>query len=96
MPFDRLGEHTASYKRSVSTTWEWRKVKIEPAARPRSKQPAQPATGLARGLRRPAHFRIKYRGGSEAWWELSDGRYTIRIPGHICLHDALMRFYELP
>jgi hypothetical protein len=93
--------HTASGKnvRSVSTTWTWKKVKIEPAARPRSKQPPQAASGSRRAKRpcvdgasldRRVHtIQVKYRGGPEAHWYIGWVGDSVYLPGHLSLHDAL-------
>jgi hypothetical protein len=85
-----------SYTRSVSTTWEWRKVKIQPAARPTGKSALgrRQATVAPSFDRRYRTVQVKYRGGPEAWWELATCGYSVRIPGHICLHDALSFLLE--
>lgn len=75
--------------RSASTRWEWRKVKIEPAARPRPAQPAKPSAVKPRSPREPLTVQVVYRGGSEAWWEIRTGLGRFRFPGHLCLHDVL-------
>ena len=37
---------------------------------------------------------VRYRGGSEAWWELrARGRYW-RFPGSMALHDCLSIIYD--
>lgn len=79
--------------RSVSTTWEWRLVKIERAAGPEGSARRRRSTGIAepRDWRRRQTLQVKYRGGAEAWWEFSMVGTTVRIPGHICLHDAMAR-----
>jgi len=79
--------------RSVSTTWEWRLVKIERAAGPegtarRSRSAHDP---VERDWRRRQTLQVKYRGGPEAWWEFTMPGATVRVPGHLCLHDAMSR-----
>lgn len=85
-----------SYKRSISTTWEWRKVKITPAARPSNG--ARRRRSAERGApcfdRRVRHIQVKWRGGVEAHWALNDGRGWMYVPGHVCLHDALAELLE--
>jgi len=82
-----------SYKRSVSTTWEWRKVKIERAAGPdresavSGRRRRQGAAALDRRVRT---VQVKWRGGSEAWFALNDGRGWIHVPGHRCLYDVML------
>lgn len=34
---------------------------------------------------------LRYRGGSEAWWEIKARGQTYRVPGVLCLQD-IMRF----
>lgn len=75
--------------RTASTRWEWRKLKIEPAARPRSKSRAAGPSAEPRNPRKPLTVQLVYRGGAEAWWEIRDGRGKFRFPGWVCLHDAL-------
>lgn len=77
---------------STSTTWRAEVDKIgRPPARAKQNGPKAP---LFRSLRRRdarevLTIRVRYRGGSEAWW-LIEGRGTRQaFPGHMCLHDVL-------
>lgn len=86
-----------SYIRSVSTTWEWRMVKIERAAGPESDSARRARKALPVGAataRRTTTVSIRYRGGPEAWWELSSCGRRLRLPGHTSLHDALTWWVE--
>jgi hypothetical protein len=40
-----------------------------------------------RDWRRPIWITLKYRGGSEAWWEITFRGETRRYPGHLSLHE---------
>jgi hypothetical protein len=76
-----------------STTWEWRRVKIE---RPAGGQVAAPkASARPSPLRKPKTLTVKFRGGDEAWWEIRCGDRTIRRPGVTALHDVLKDVYGL-
>lgn len=33
---------------------------------------------------------VRYRGGPECWWEIKARGETVRLPGYVHLHDALM------
>ncbi len=83
-----------------STRYEWRRVKIEPAARPhraqRERSELDVAVGTARRARRGlpksrTGVLVTWRGGPECWWELSYAGRTVRVTGFVALHDA-MRF----
>ena len=84
----------------ASTPYEWRRVKIEPAARPQGTARAKRARSQARAPlperahvlpRRRLGIQVTYRGGAEVWWELSYAGRTVRLNGFVALHDA-MRF----
>lgn len=79
-------------KRTPSTTWGWRKVKISPAPPGRRGQPPEgrhPALGCTRDPRKPLSVTIVYRGGAEAWWELRARGIVLRRPGHVALDEVL-------
>lgn len=84
-----------TYTCSPSTKWEYRKVKIPGPPEPLAAQ------GRRSRLRVPLPFRnprkmltigVSYRGGAEAWWQLEARGRVVRVPGHVCLHDALTLF----
>jgi len=84
----------------ASTRYEWRRVKIEPAARPKGaarakRAPSAPAERSERATARLPKRRLgvvaTHRGGPECWWELSYAGRTVRVCGFVALHDA-MRF----
>lgn len=80
-----------------STTWGWRKVKItEPPA-----GPTENGGGAASLRNRPRmdrrqwlSIKVRYRGGSEAWWWIKARGVEIKRPGHLALHDVLSEIYE--
>lgn len=81
----------------------WKKVKIEPAARPKTTARAKraPLDSNAGGKRQPkplprrtTGLLVKYRGGPEGWWELSYAGKTVRVQGYICIHDAMRLLFE--
>ena len=84
--------------RSVSTTWEWRLCKIERAAGPGGpvRQSRSDSSQPPRDWRRRQTVQVKYRGGAEAWWEFTMPGRTLRLPGHLSLHDAMARLLEQP
>jgi hypothetical protein len=82
-----------------STTWAWRKVKINP--HPQGTGPQAPLAVLA-GRRRQSIrsgvviLEVSYRGGAEdAWMGRLDGGRWWRLPGWLCLTDALTRLGEV-
>lgn len=81
---------------SPSTTWAWRKVKIAPAPKaPREQRPKGPSKPLASvwNGRETLTISVRYRGGAECWYELKSRGQTVRIPGHVALHDVMGRIY---
>ena len=87
-----MSSNSDANKRTPSTTFEWRKVKISraPQASTDSRPKGVPAALRARrDPRRPLTVTIVYRGGAEAWWELRARGMVVRRPGHVSLHDAL-------
>lgn len=77
-------------ERTPSTTWAWRRVKIAPA--PQAESDAERSESALGSLlpwprRRPLTLTLRYRGGSEAWYEIRVRGRTIRRPGHVALHD---------
>lgn len=87
-----MARQEASYRRSPSTTWEWRKVKIQG---PRPTQHLSATSGARstyvprRDARKPLCVEIRYSGSAEAWWVVKGRGHTWRFPGHWCLDDVL-------
>jgi len=88
-----------------STTYEWKKVKIQPPARAqgtaRAKRARQTATADSpprqqTALRSPKTVQVKLRGGAEMWWEITWGGTTKRFPGYVQLDDALLCVFQHP
>lgn len=79
-------------KRSGSTTYEWRKVKVRGGA-PEGPS-AQPSTKGFHGLSRrngstALTLTIVHRGGAESWWLVkARGRHRA-FPGHWALDDVM-------
>lgn len=81
-----------SNKRTPSTTYEWRKVKISraPQASIDSGRNGLHSSQLAqRDPRKPLQVTIVHRGGPESWWELRARGAVVRRPGWTCLDDVL-------
>lgn len=82
-------------KRTPSTTFGWRKVKIgqAPQAGMTGRRKATPLSALAkRDPRKPLSITVTFRGGPECWWELRARGAVVRRPGHLQLHDVLSLF----
>jgi len=83
---------TESYKRSPSTTFGWRKVKI---GRPPEGEQARRPKAVRRGslARRnwfdPLTVTIAYSGGPEAWVVIKTRGREFRRPGHVQLIDVV-------
>lgn len=43
--------------------------------------------------RDPVTLTIRYRGGPEAWFEITARGVTARRPGHVCLLDLMQEVY---
>lgn len=76
---------------SPTTAWEWVKI----VRRPRPSVTVERSESFrlrlaAREARRPLQVTVRYRGGPEAWWELSSRGRSWRFPGHVALHDVLL------
>lgn len=88
-----MPRESESYTRSPSTNWEFRKVKIAGprqgnAQRERS-EPRSFRVGR-RDERKPLSVEIRYVGGPEAHWVVKARGGSWKVPGHRCLHDALL------
>jgi hypothetical protein len=86
-------EHEPTF---ASTTWEWKRVKIDPPLAAPPKQSPKAAARLARrAAREPTTLTIRYRGGAEAWWEVKARGRSWRVPGHVALHDVMRMVLNL-
>ena len=85
---------------SPSTTFVWKKVKIQAPPRPQGTARAQrarmaPERKERDGLpRQPIGVLVQYRGGSEAWWEITYAGVRYRIEGYHHFHDVMRWVYE--
>nr|CRY96836.1 hypothetical protein [uncultured prokaryote] len=88
---DRMTTNQHPNKRTASTTPEWRWAKIRAT-------PARPSRTVAAGAlpalkpwdtRYSLSVTVKYRGGAEAWWEITARGRVWRRPGHLALDDVL-------
>lgn len=79
---------------STTTQWEWRKVERRPQG-PADSGPKAHLRALQR-LRRTetVTLSVRFRGGSELWWEIRARGRVWRRPGHLALHDVLVELYE--
>lgn len=78
--------------RSASTTWDWERDRISPAARTGTTRVAKQRRwkGLAR--RNPKDsltIRITYRGGNQAWYLVEARGRSGVFPGVLALHDVM-------
>lgn len=78
--------------RSVSTDWEWRKVKIRRP--PEATGTVSPKARRFRHLpwrdpRQPLTLTIKFRGGPECWYEVHARGSIGRWPGYMAIHDIM-------
>lgn len=76
---------------SGSTTWEWKLCRVRPssARTPESVGAAVRVPGSSPDPRKAHWVKVTYLGGSEAWWQLELDGVLHRVPGHLCLHDAM-------
>lgn len=73
-----------------STTWVWEMRRIEQRPKGPAKQPAGGRPLLSRrDAREPLTLTIRYRGGSEAWWEIKARGQVFRFPGYLAIHDVM-------
>lgn len=82
---------------SVSTTYTWKRVKMTPPRRgPTSTAPKAPLRArLSRWNPRDSlTITVKYRGGSECWYELKARGRTYRVPGYVDLHSVMEGVYN--
>lgn len=86
-------------KRTPSTTWEWRRVKIRAPRRPQEGSDAAGVTSkLPEWYRRdPLSIEVVERGGAEAWIRIRSRGREWFVPGHLALYDVLsMVWYDHP
>lgn len=81
-------------RRSGSTTYEWRKVKISGGApegpAPKAASKGTRWSGLGRrDSKRALTITVTYRGGAESWWLVTARGRSAAFPGHRCLDDVL-------
>lgn len=87
----------ASNPCTPSTTWEWKKVKVRrPAGGPSSASSKTASSLSAWNPREPLSITVSYRGGPEAWWLIRARGREFRVPGHLCIHDAMRLVYNHP
>lgn len=76
----------------ASTTWRFERVKITP---PPQRPASTPAAGRRwwllsrRNPRDPLTITVKYRGGSQAWYEIHARGSVGRFHGATALHDVI-------
>jgi hypothetical protein len=81
---------------SASTRWVWKRVKIDP---PLAAPPRTAAAGVRRkpvsrwDPRTALTLSVRYRGGAEGWYEVRARGRTIRVPGHVSMHDVMRDIY---
>lgn len=97
MPSTMSAEKHESNISTPSATWEWRRVKI---ARPAAGQAAQVPKGRRwRHLppwkrREKLTVTVRYRGGSQAWYEVRARGSMGRFPGDRALDDVMSEVYN--
>lgn len=81
--------------RSESTTFEWKRVKMRRPAGGHTKTQPKAGHSYFRRLspwnwrRQPITLAVKYRGGSECWFEIHARGGTLRVPGVVALVDVV-------
>lgn len=83
---------TNQNKRSSSTRYVWRKVKISGGAPegPAPKAANRRWHGLTpRDPKASLTITVSYKGGAESWWLVKARGRSAAIPGHRALDDAL-------
>jgi hypothetical protein len=77
----------------ASTTWEWRRCKMQAPPGKGTTQSPKAASLPRRGPRRkPSQtWTIVYRGGPECFYLVVCGERTRRLPGWLCLSDVAGR-----
>lgn len=86
--------HLKKNTSSPSTTWraEPDRMAGRPGGASRNGPKAPKFLSLRkRDPREPLSIRIRYRGGSEAWWYVEARGTAQAFPGHMCLHDVMSR-----
>lgn len=48
-----------------------------------------------RDARQPITLTLRYRGGGEAWWEVTARGTKWRFPGYLALHDVMREVLNL-
>lgn len=86
--------HLKKNTSSPSTTWVAKPDRMRGSRR--EGQQNGPKAPSFRNLRRrdPKErltITVAYRAGSEAWWLIEARGVRQAFPGHLCLHDVLMR-----
>jgi len=88
----------AQNERSTSTTWEWRRVRVQPL--PAAGQHSAPKA--LRWYRLPPwkrrewlHLRVRYRGGNECWIEVEARGQHGRFEGSTALFDAFSEIWGI-
>lgn len=89
--------HEGYDKNRPSTTWEWRKVKIQsaPAGEQRAAGAPQAVGRRVRDAYIPRSVTFRYRGGPESSWVFQVGSRSWRYPGHLCLDDVLRHLLDV-
>lgn len=75
-----------------TTTWEWKQVKVRrPAGGHSGSAPKAPRWFRLppRNPREPLTIKVKFRGGSECWYEVHARGSIGRFPGYIAIHDIM-------
>lgn len=75
-----------------SPRWEWKQVKMRRPAG--GQKETLPKGGRwhrfpPRNPREPLSIKVKYRGGSEAWYEIHARGSVGRYPGYVSLHEIM-------
>lgn len=81
---------------SQSTTWAWKRVKIDsPLAAPNENSRRAPSKALRSvwNPRTTLTLTVRYRGGAECWYEVRARGRIHRLPGHVALHDVMGKVY---
>jgi hypothetical protein len=79
---------------STTSEWEWVKIRRRRPGPSRTALGERPLSSLGVWDRRtPLTLTVSYRGGPECWIEIKGRGTSLRVPGSLCLFDALSQMW---
>lgn len=89
---DGAGPRPAESPPPVALRYEWRMSRKLVSVTEASPTGRALHKLFKRDRRKALPVTVKFRGGSEAWWEITARGVTVRVPGHTPIHEVLDRF----